>query len=238
MIIENGESMICEENGINLKNEKSLHASIKKWYAKPGDRFEAKVGSHIVDIVRGDLLIEIQTVGFSSIRNKLRKLTEKNQVRLVHPIAREKIIIRTNASGDYVLSSRKSTKTGKLIDIFRELISMPSMINEANFSLEVLMIKVEELRCEDGKGSWRRRKVSIQDRKLIEVFESFVFNTRQDFLQFLPQGLCKNFTTKDLAEISGYKVNECQRIAYCLKKMGAIREVGKKGRCILYEIEE
>ena len=49
-------------SGIGLLNEKPLHASLKQWYARPGDRFEVAVGGFVIDIVRDDLLIEIQTV--------------------------------------------------------------------------------------------------------------------------------------------------------------------------------
>jgi hypothetical protein len=47
--------------GIGQLNEKALHASLKQWYARPGDRFEVAVGGFVIDIVRAELLIEIQT---------------------------------------------------------------------------------------------------------------------------------------------------------------------------------
>ena len=56
------------------------------------------------------------------------------------------------------ISKRKSTKKGKLTD-FRELVRIPDILGEDNFSLEVLFID-EEVRCNDGKGSWRRRGIA------------------------------------------------------------------------------
>lgn len=41
-------------SGIGLLNEKSLHASLKQWYAQPGDRFEVAVDGFVIDIVRND----------------------------------------------------------------------------------------------------------------------------------------------------------------------------------------
>jgi hypothetical protein len=38
-------------------------ASLKKWYAQPGDRFEVPVDGFVIDIVRDDLLLDIQTGG-------------------------------------------------------------------------------------------------------------------------------------------------------------------------------
>jgi hypothetical protein len=44
----------------------------------------------VIDIVRDDLLIEIQTRNFAAINAKLRKLTRSYEVRLVYPVVQEK----------------------------------------------------------------------------------------------------------------------------------------------------
>ena len=62
-----------------------------------------------------------------------------------------------------------------IVDVFEELVRIPSLFLEDNLSLEVLMIEDEEIRCLDGKGSWRRRGISIKDRKLIKIFEKVEF---------------------------------------------------------------
>ncbi len=59
-------------SGIGLLNEKPLHASLKEWYAQPGDRFEQPVDGYVVDVVREGLLLEIQTANFSSIKTKMK----------------------------------------------------------------------------------------------------------------------------------------------------------------------
>lgn len=41
------------QSGIGTLNEKPLHAALKGWYARPGDRFEVPVDGYLVDIVRG-----------------------------------------------------------------------------------------------------------------------------------------------------------------------------------------
>ena len=48
---------------IGTLNEGALHAQLKDWYRRPGDRLEQNVGGFVVDLVRGDLLVEIQTGG-------------------------------------------------------------------------------------------------------------------------------------------------------------------------------
>ncbi|MBU3113427.1 hypothetical protein [Clostridium lacusfryxellense] len=226
--------LIYEQNGINIKNEKSLHSSIKQWYVIPGDRFEVKVDKYVIDLVREDSLIEIQTKNFSAIGNKLRNLVKYNKVMLVHPIAIEKYIVTTDES-DVVISRRKSPKKGKLMDLFDELIRIPDLMAEDNFMLEILMTKEEEIRCKDGKGSWRRKGISIKDRKLLEVTQKVTFKQEKDFLIFLPDELDKNFTNKLLAKALKVTIYKARKITYCLKKMNLIRQVGKIKNELVFE---
>ena len=215
--------------------ESSLHFAIKEWYTVPGDKLEAKVDEFFIDILRGKLLIEIQTKNFSAVKKKLSKLLLSNQVRLVYPIAKLKWIVHLSRSGK-VTRRRKSPKKGKLIDLFYELVHTPKLVNDKNFSLEVLLIEEEEIRCNDGKGSWRRRGVSIRDRKLLYVFDRIVFETSRDFLRFLPEEMDGCFTNKVLAQKLGVSVRLAQKITYCLNKMDAISIVGKKRNEFQFQI--
>ncbi len=215
-----------EQKGININNEKSLHSSIKQWYALPGDRLEVKLDKYIIDLVREDSLIEIQTKNFSAIGRKLRDLIIYNKVRLVHPIAIEKYIV-TIEGHDKVISRRKSPKKGKLVDLFDELIRIPDLITKDNFILEILMTKEEEIRCNDGKGSWRRKGISIRDRKLVEVVEKVVFKEKKDFLIFLPSELAESFTNKNLAKELKITISKARKVTYCLRKMEIIKQIDK-----------
>ena len=216
--------------------EYSLHSEIKRWYMGSGDELEVKVDDFIVDVLRGKLLIEIQTGNFSAIKQKLTKLLRNNnQVRLVYPIAKQKWIVHVSRSGEFV-RRRKSPKKGKLTDLFYELVHAPSLIKDRNFSLEVLLIEEEEIRCNDGRGSWRRRGISVQDRKLLNVLDRIVFEDSRDFLEFLPKELDGHFTNKVLASKLGISVRLAQKITYCLRKMGAIAIAGKKSNELLFEV--
>jgi len=215
--------------------EHSLHSEIKDWYKISGDELEVKVEDFIVDILRGKLLIEIQTGNFSVIKKKLIKLLLNNQVRLVYPIATLKWIVHVSRSGEFI-RRRKSPKKGKLIDLFYELVHTASLIGDRNLSLEVLLIEEEEVRCNDGRGSWRRRGVRIKDRKLLNVFDRIIYRDSRDFLEFLPKELDEYFTNKVLALKLGISVKLAQKITYCLRKMGAISIAGKKRNELLFYV--
>jgi hypothetical protein len=215
-------------------NEFSLHSEIKKVYSLPGDQFEIKLGNYIVDILRGNLVIEVQTKNFSALKEKLQVLTEKHKVRLVYPLPEKKWI--THVTKDHiVLNTRKSPRKGKLTDLFRELVMIPHMIGEENFSLEVLLIDEEEIRCDDGKGSWRRRGVSIKERKLLKVNDRILFQTKTDYLKILPEDLNEVFTNKELSKLTKISARTARQITYCLRNSSVIRLAGKKGRELLFQ---
>ena len=210
----------------NQMNENALHSEIKKCYSLPGDNFEKRVDDFIVDIVRRSILIEVQTGNFSAIKKKLAALLKNHKVKLVYPISKIKYLVQIDKSGK-IIRRRKSPRKGKLTDLFFELVSIPRLINNENFSLEVLMIEEEEIRCNDGKGSWRRRGVSIKDRRLLSVIEKIPFETEWDFLRFLPASLEEVFTNKMLARKSEISISSARKITYCLREMGIIRRIGR-----------
>lgn len=221
--------------GIGLLNEKPLHASLKQWCARPGDRFEVAVEGFVIDIVRDDLLIEIQTGSFSAIKSKLTNLVRSHQVRLIYPIAQEKWIVRpANADHGRVLR-RKSPKRGRLEDLFWELVSIPHLLSHRNFSLEVLMIKEEEARRLEGRRRWRRRGWALEARRLLEVVDRRLFKEPADWRGFLPEGL-ESFTSSDLATAMDTSRVLAQKMAYCLQKGKVVELIGKQGRAHLYRV--
>jgi hypothetical protein len=221
---------------IGLLNEKPLHASLKQWYARPGDRLEVPVDGFVIDIVRDDLLIEIQTRNFAAINSKLHKLTRSYQVRLVYPLVQEKWIVRSATRGGGIAVRRKSPKRGRLEDLFWELVSIPQLLSNPNFSLEVLMIREEEIRRYNGKRKqWRRRGWVIEGRRLIDVLDRRLFGTSADWLAFVPDGL-QSFTTKDLATVADTRRDLAQKMAYCLRHANMIELIGKQGRGNLYRV--
>lgn len=217
--------------------ENSLHESIKDWYSMPGDLVEAWVDGYLVDIIRGSRLIEIQTSNFSSIKDKVKDLIRRHEVKIVHPVAEKKWIVRLNADGDKV-SRRKSPREGRAEDLFLELVYMPRITRSSNLSLEVLLVHSEEVLIDDGKGSWRRKYWSVHDRRLLKVVGQSVFEGPSDFLDLLPEGLPAEFTTRDLAESSDLRLNIARKMAYTLRHMGTIEIVGKRGRAVLYSVAE
>lgn len=215
-------------------NEQSLHASLKAWYAHPQDQLEVEVDGYVVDIVQNNRLVEIQTGNFSSIKDKLHALVPLYPLRLVYPIAREKWLYKLPKDGWEDARRRKSPKKGRIEDVFLELVSFPELFLEDHFSLEVVLIQEEEVRKFTGRKMWWRNGWEPVERRLIKVLERRTFSRPRDWGGLLPAGLPEEFTTKDLAGAIKGPRWMAQKMAYCLRKMGEINAVGKRGRAILY----
>lgn len=214
--------------------ESSLHAVLKDWYTQPGDRQEAQVDGYLIDVVRENLLIEIQTVNFAGIKTKLAALLESYSLCLVYPIAQEKWIVKLAAQGNTALYRRKSPKRGRLEHVFSELVYIPHLMADPKFSLEVLLIQEEEIRCDDGRGSWRRRGVSIIDHRLIKALSRHTYTSPDDFRSFLPLSLHEPFTTRELAGALKISRRLAGRMAYSMRAMGILAVTGKRDRALLY----
>ena len=109
------------------------------------------------------------------------------------------------------------------------------MIRDENFSLEVLFIDEEEVRCDDGKGSWRRRGVSIKERRVLHVNGRILFQEKADYLKILPDSLNQVFTNRELAKSANIPVGTARQLTYCLRKSGIIRIAEKKGRELVFQ---
>ena len=223
---------------IGILNEKPLHASLKRWYAQPGDQFEVAVDGYVIDIVRDELLLEIQTGNFASMKSKLNNLVHTHRIRLIYPIAQEKWIIKLPKKEDEEATRRKSPKRGRVEDLFWEMVSFPHLASNDNFALEVLLIRQEEIRRYDKNRHWRRKGWGIEERRLLDVVDRRLFEKPADWRNLLPESLETSFTTKDLADVTGISRRLAQKMAYCLRVMDVIKLVGKRARANLYSVSE
>ena len=189
---------------------------------------------YVVDILRGDLIIEIQTANFSGIARKMRDLVSRHQVRLVYPIPRDVWIMKSPQKKGGDVTRRKSPKHLDVIDVFDELVSFPELIAHENFQLEVVLTQEERLQAFDGRKGWRRRGWVTIERRLLEVHGTVSLRNRADYMSLIPIGLPDEFLTSDIANTLGRPRTLAQKVAYCLRKCGFIEQVGSAGNAIIY----
>lgn len=225
-------------NTIGSLNETDLHAAVKERYAGPDDRLEAAVGGFVIDLVRQDgELVEVQTAHFGHLRAKLDALLPEHRLRVVYPVAQEKWIVKVSPEGE-LLSRRKSPKPGRVEALFGQIVFIPLALAHPHFCLDVLLVQTEELwRSHDkgGKRGWRRGGWVVHGRRLLDVLACRTFTTSEQLASLLPQGLPRPFTTTELAAAARLSLRLAGQMAYCLREVGQIQVVGKRGNALLYE---
>jgi len=160
----------------------------------------------------------------------------EHRVRLIYPIAQEKWIVKLAKDNSGRETRRKSPKRGQVEDLFWEMVSFPQLLANPRFSLEVLLIREEEVRRYEGRRKWRRRGWVVEERRLLGVVNQRLFEEPADWRALLPERLGESFTTSDLAEALGISRPLAQKMAYCLRESKVIELIGKRGRANLYEL--
>ena len=188
--------------------------------------------------MRDDLIIEIQTGSFSKVRDKLASLLPHHKVRLVYPVALEKTLVVYDHNMENVIYRRRSPKRGELLDVVDQMIHIPKLLVHPNFSLEVVLTQEEEIRSSDGRGSWRRKGISIIDRRLLSVVNRVQFFCVRDYLRLFPHELPRSFTNRILSETMKRPVRKIQKLTYCFRQMGLLRVKGKQGNALVFEVVE
>ena len=230
----NNFSNIINQN--NRSSESSLHLQLKEYYRQPGDKIEYHVDKYIIDIVRKNYLIEVQTKNFSAIKKKLETLIRTYKVLLVYPIIQDKWILKFDLNSKKIIKRALSPKHCNYYTIFEELIRIPDLICTPNLMIEALIIQANEIWINDNRGSWKRRGWSIKDRNLVSILDQKLFSNPRHFLSFLPSDLETPFTNTDLSESINISKRLAGMMTYCLRKMDLIKIIGKKNRSYEYDL--
>lgn len=232
-VLEVAGSQEREIPAIATLNEGALHAQLKNWYQRPGDRIERVVDGFVVDLVRGDLLVEIQTGSFAPLRRKLELLLRQHRVRLVAPLPLVRRIIRLSDEGE-LLSARRSPRRGRVEDIFNRLVSIPSLLCRSHFELELLLTHQDELRVYRHGKAFRRHGWVVAGRRLVSVEQILRITSPDDAARLLPPSLPELFDTAQLAEAAAIERRLAQQMTYCLRALGILHTTGKRGNAVVH----
>jgi hypothetical protein len=234
------------KKSIGTFSESSLHRSLKYHYAGFGGRTEVETEGYIADGINTEgEFIEIQTGSFAPLKAKIKEFTRHGKVRIIYPVAFSKYIEvfepklakkRKKTAKPELLYRRKSPVKGTYWDLFDALMYAPELAFCPNVKIEVVLACVTEKRIRDGKGSWRRKGLSIVDRELDKWHESVVLEKRKDYLRFVPFNKKETFTVKELAARTGISEAAARKTLYVLAKINIVDRVGKKGNFWLYKV--
>src|SRR4051812_35641277 len=219
-------------SGIGVMREGPLHAALKAWLARPGDRLEVPVDGFVIDLVRADgELVEIQTGSFSPLRSKMDALLDGYRVRIVHPIPAARRIVRVDEEG-LVLSARRSPLRPGFAAVFEGLVSFPTLLSHPHLAIELLLCSEDHVRA-PAPVRGRRYLRDPGERRLIEVLDRVELRDPSDLAALVPAP-AGEFTTRELAAAMGVGVPLAQKAAACLRALGVFEPAGKRGRAPLY----
>jgi len=224
------------KKSIGTKNESSLHKTLKHQYTGFGGISEVEAGEFIADgITKAGEYIEVQTGSFAPLKKKVKELSSFAKVRIIHPIAVKKTIeVYKTTKTKKPLYRRKSPLKGSAWKLFDALIYAPELPLLKGVSIEIVLADITEKRVKDGKGSWRRKGISIFDRELSSIHESILFKKLSDYLFFIPFKPGEEFTSSLLSLRAKIKKETAQKALYVLTKMKIINRTGKKGKTWIY----
>ncbi|MGQ9761699.1 MAG: hypothetical protein ACUVQG_02560 [Thermogutta sp.] len=209
--------------------EYSLHQELKRYYAGPHRSLEVVIDGFRVDAISHGWLIEIQHGPLVAIRKKIQKLVESYPLLLVKPVVGEKQIVRLARRGGPIISRRRSPKRGQAWEVFHDLIHFARIFPHPNLRIDVALVDIEEIRYPGPRQRWGYDGYRLADRRLIRLRETIALSTANDLRQLLPE-IPEPFDSHDLATALGAPRWVAQRIAYSLRKSGAVQTICRDRR--------
>jgi hypothetical protein len=223
---------------IGTRHETSLHRDLKYRYTGQDGQTEAEVGGFVADGINADgEFIEIQTTNFGRLKEKAKKFARLGRLRIVYPIIITKYIEVFSADGKRQYR-RKSPRKGNPWDVFDALVYAPELPLTRNIRIELVLMDACEQRIQDGKGSWRRKGVSIHDRQVAAVHDRISLEKPSDYRRFVPFKKNESFTSAHLAERAGISADMARKTLYVLSKMGTVQKTGKQRNALIYRLAE
>ena len=122
--------------------------------------------------------------------------------------------------------------------VLYELYKIKAFLKNQNLKVTLLLIDMEEYKLLNGwsydkkRGSVRYDRIPIGIRKIVEL------DCPQDYMQFVPEGLEKNFTSADFANAAHIDRQTAASVLAMLNYMEQVKRVGKTGNAYIYDIEE
>jgi stalled ribosome alternative rescue factor ArfA len=220
---------------IGTNNESSLHRDLKFRYAGQDGETEAEVAGFVADGINAEgEYIEVQTGSFGPLRKKA--LVLQGRLRVVYPVIISKYIEVFNKKGK-LQYRRKSPRRGSAWDLFNVLVYAPDLPLIPGLVIELALVDAAEQRVQDGKGSWRRRGISIHDRQMLALHETITLEKPSDYIRFIPFKKNEKFTSALLAQRTGIPVDLARKALYVLVRLGIVKKTGKQGNSLVYAIK-
>lgn len=223
--------------GIGTLREKSLHAILKQWIDPDESHHEIRLDGCVADIYDGERVVEIQTGGFSALRPKLERLLPQVPVTVVCPLPWHKTLVWVSPETGESSKPRRSPKVGQFWDAAGQLVRIRGLLGHPNLTVALVLLDMEEVRLADGWSADGKKGSHRVERFPTAPGLTAVLREPADYAILLPPGLpeCGGFTAAELGKTARLSPKQTSALINILKNMGAIIQIGKHGRAVVYE---
>ena len=219
------------QTGIGTRGEKGVHSTLKHYYEPDVSCHEIPIGGYVADIVGENGVIEIQSMGFYKLREKLTAFLEAARVTVVWPCVVSKRLISIDSETGEVKSVRRSPKKASQYGLLCELWGLGDLLLHPGLSVIIAMLEADEYRPA-GQVRNRRRRGALNGVERIPtalVGEMF-FDCPDDYRQLIPEELPERFTMAQFSAAAGFFSLQTSGAIKALLQLGVIAEDGKEGR--------
>ncbi|HOE77087.1 MAG TPA: hypothetical protein PLA20_01155 [Bacilli bacterium] len=223
------------DTSIGRQKEKSLHLLLKRHLCPDETKHEVKINNWIVDIFNQGIITEVQTGNFHQMKNKLASLLPEYKVRIVYPMATEKIIHWENPETGEI-TSRKSPKKAHPLRICKELYFIRDYLNHPNLEILIAMCKINEYRMLDGYSKNKKKGATKVDQIPVWFDETISLTAKEDYQKYL-EALPPKFSVKTFKSLMPLSPKEAVLAIQVLKTVGAISFVEKAGKAYIYSLK-
>lgn len=236
MNFEKIKELIKQENkqeSIGTKKERTLHQYLKYYFCNDSIFHEQKCNGYIVDILKDDQIIEIQTSSFNAMRKKLETLLKTHKITIVYPIILERILYNFNDSGE-LENIRKSPKKEHPLKIGKELYKINHLLNNKNLSFIGVVLKIFEERIPYINRYKQKRMTRINQipYELVEII-NLDSKTLSSLIPFDTEFDASMFKKK--IKLSP---RDTSSTLLALRALNVIEVIRKEGKKYIYKIKE
>lgn len=222
------------QNSIGTKQERTLHQYLKYYFCPDAKNHEQKCNGYIVDILKDNQIIEIQTSSFNTMRKKLEALLENYSITIVYPIIQERTLYNFNESGE-LESIRKSPKREHPLKIGKELYKINHLLNNKNLSFIGVILKVYEERI-PYINRYKQKRMTRINQIPYELVEIINLKSASDFKHIIP--FEEEFTAADFKSKIKLSKRDSSACLLALRTLNAIEIARKDGKKYIYQIKE
>jgi hypothetical protein len=212
-------------------------AGCKHTEAEDENGKKTKKRRFVADVLDGNTIYEIQTGGFSPLREKIQWILDNTtyNVTVIHPIAETKWVSVINTKSGDIESRKKSPIKGKITDIAPELYFLKDFISSPRFSLVILMMEAEQYKKNIQKDGRKRPKYKKYELIPISLLRAYIFRSSSDYSLFIPEDLEEPFCVKNYSAKSKIRGINAYSIVKTLCHLGLLEDAGTIGRAAAYK---